>query len=251
MGGVGRVYAIGDVHGRFDLFVRMLRAIRADLDQRPTATYMVVFLGDLIDRGPRSAQIIDLAIGLSRACARFRFLKGNHEEMFLESLDGDSQVARFFYHVGGRQTLGSYGLSEEEAEGMSGEDLVAWMRAAVPDTHREFLARGEDLIQWGDYIFVHAGLRPDVPLHLQDVRDLRWIREEFIRFEGGFPGMVVHGHSITEDVDDRANRIGLDIGAYYRGRLVALVAEGGRRNFLAVDDAGWNDSEMEHIPVFR
>lgn len=237
-GGLGRIYAVGDVHGRYDLFVGMLRLIEDDLASRPVDIFKILFLGDLIDRGPRSADVIALAETLAQSTSHLQFLKGNHEELFLRAYAGDEQAASFFYTVGGRETLMSYGLESAQGDATPGEQLVMWMKRHIPEAHIRFMSRFEDMIQWGDFIFVHAGIRPGIPLHRQAVADLRWIRAEFLRCKTAHPGVVVHGHSITDEVDEQANRIGVDTGAYFSGRLSAIAIEGQERWFLtATDDA--------------
>lgn len=245
MGLDGRVYAVGDVHGRFDLFVRMLHAIGQDIAQRPTNGFRIVFLGDLIDRGPQSAKIISLAQTLAQCTSKFRFLKGNHEELLLRAFKGEVRIAEFFYDIGGRETLMSYGLDPAIGDCMSAEALVSWMQANIPVDHIEFISGFSDLIEAGKYIFVHAGLRPNVPLEKQSASDLRWIRTEFLQFQGDFPGIVVHGHSITREVEERSNRIGLDTGAYFSGKLTAVALEGENRHFISVSAEGWDEVEQE------
>lgn len=245
LGVEGRVYAVGDVHGRFDLFVRMLHAIGQDISLRPTNAFRIVFLGDLIDRGPQSSKIITLAQALSQCTSKFRFLKGNHEELFLRALQGEVRVAEFFYDIGGRETLMSYGLDPAIGDSMPSEDLVEWMQNNVPLDHVEFISGFSDLIESGKYIFVHAGLRPNVPLDKQSATDLRWIRSEFLQFQGNFPGIVVHGHSITREVEEKPNRIGLDTGAYFSGKLTAVALEGDERRFISVSAEGWDEAEQE------
>lgn len=236
-GGLGRVYAVGDVHGRLDLFMAMLQRIGDDLAERPSPLFQIIFLGDLIDRGPQSARVVESAMTLARGTSRLRFLKGNHEEMLLRAHDGDAQVAQRYYSVGGRETLASYGLEDRAGDAMSGEELVAWMQAAIPAEHIAFLSRFEDMIQSGDYVFVHAGIKPGVPLHAQQVSDLRWIRGEFLRADRPYPGVVVHGHSITDALDEQPHRIGVDTGAYRSGRLTAIAIEGEARWSLTACDA--------------
>jgi serine/threonine protein phosphatase 1 len=241
----GRVYAVGDVHGRFDLFVRMLHAIGQDLSDHPASAFQIVFLGDLIDRGPQSSKIITLANALSQCTSRLRFLKGNHEELLLRSLAGDERTAEFYYDIGGRETLMSYGFDTSVGDKMPGDQLVRWMQDNIPIEHANFIEGFQDLISSGDYIFVHAGLRPNVPLDKQTTSDLRWIRKDFIHHEGNFPGIVVHGHSVTRDADERPNRIGVDTGAYFSGKLTAVALEADQRRFISVSAEGWDETEQE------
>ena len=227
-----RVYAIGDIHGHVDLLDQLLGRIAADEAQRPAQTSLLLFLGDLIDRGPASATVIDRAIQLQqqRAC---RFLLGNHEEVFLKALSGDLKALSFFTRIGGRETILSYDISDAEYDNADFPTLMALLQQRVPAAHVDFLKRCEDLIVLGDYAFVHAGIRPDVALADQQVSDLRWIRTEFLDHRGTLEKLVVHGHTVTEDVEIRRHRIGLDTGAYRTGKLTAMGFEEDRRWILS------------------
>ena len=231
-----RVYAIGDIHGRLDLLEDILRRIRRDDASRGAAETHVIFLGDLIDRGSDSAQVVDRAMQLA-ASGEFdslRFLKGNHEEVFIRAARGDALSTSFVSRYGGRETLISYGLAAEALEQMDEEQLIDWMLNHIPRAHVDFLDAFEDLIEIGDYVFVHAGIRPKVPLDEQKPQDLRWIRDEFLNWRRSHDGkIVVHGHTIMLEVDEQPNRIGIDTGAYHSGRLTALALEGQERWYLS------------------
>ena len=227
-----RVYAIGDVHGRADLLADLLRRIADDHASRPPATRHTVFLGDLVDRGPDSRRVIELAMELAARDANVHVLKGNHEEVFLQTLDGDAQSMRLCARIGGRDTLASYGICAEEFDSGSFAELAELAARRVPSDHRAFLEQAQDTLVLGSYLFVHAGIRPDVALANQSLRDLRWIRGEFLDFEGEFEKIVVHGHSISAKVEECPHRIGIDTGAYRTGTLTALALEGDRRWFL-------------------
>ena len=226
-----RVYAIGDIHGRDDLFAQMIALIERDLAEKP-AEATLILLGDLIDRGPGSKQVIDRAIALSERLPGMRWLTGNHEEIFLKALEGDPKIVRYFVQIGGEPTIHSYGLRGDEYYSLSFEELAERLPAFVPDAHRQFLARAEDLIRIGDYLFVHAGIRPGIAAENQTLGDLRWIREEFLGDRRHHGAMIVHGHTISEDVEERPNRIGIDTGAYRSGVLTAIVLEGSDRRYL-------------------
>lgn len=226
-----RVYAIGDIHGRDDLFAEMIALIERDLAEKP-AEATLILLGDLIDRGPGSKQVIDRAIALSERLPGMRWLTGNHEEIFLKALEGDPKLVRYFVQIGGEPTIHSYGLRGDEYYSLSFEELAERLPALVPDAHRQFLARAEDLIRIGDYLFVHAGIRPGIAAENQTLGDLRWIREEFLGDRRHHGAMIVHGHTISEDVEERPNRIGIDTGAYRSGVLTAIVLEGSDRRYL-------------------
>jgi len=227
-----RIYAIGDVHGRSDLLDRLLDRIEADHAARGPMDTTLIFLGDLIDRGPDSRGVVERALALKASGGDVRFLMGNHEEVFLQSFEGDEGVMRFFLRIGGEQTLNSYGIVGDEYRDASFEELVELARKRVPIDHCLFLAAFEDAIEIGDYLFVHAGIRPGVAVADQTKRDLRWIRSEFLNHEGAHGRIVVHGHTINETVVERGNRIGIDTGAYESGVLTALGLEGEERWFL-------------------
>lgn len=226
-----RVYAIGDIHGRADLFDDLLRRIDADNANRPPMDTELLLLGDLVDRGPQSADVVRRALEL-RDLGYVRFLKGNHEEVFVRAAQGDEKALRFFIRIGGRETILSYGLSPQDYDAMDYAQLMEWVLANIPREHVDFIADFEDIIEIGDYAFVHAGIRPDVPLDAQKSSDLRWIRDEFLSHSGDHGRLIVHGHTITQSVDICPNRIGIDTGAYASGRLTAIGLEGGERWYL-------------------
>ncbi|WP_242123318.1 metallophosphoesterase [Sphingobium sp. Sx8-8] len=227
-----RVYAVGDIHGRDDLFAELLDRIARDEAGRPPLPRLLILLGDLVDRGPASRQVVERAMQLSRSGECVRFIKGNHEEMFIAAARGQVQAVRPFRRFGGIETLASYGLAPEEAMALGDKALVEWMLAEIPRDAIDFLDDGEDQIGVGDYLFVHAGVRPRVPLDAQIPADLRWIRGDFLNHRRPFGKMVVHGHSISEDVDVQPNRIGIDTGAFRSGRLTAIGLEKEQRWFL-------------------
>jgi serine/threonine protein phosphatase 1 len=228
-----RAYAVGDIHGRLDLLDRLLDDIAADDERRPAAATQLVFLGDLIDRGPDSAGVVERLLGFSRRQAPVRFLMGNHEEVFLRVLAGDVRAMRFLLRIGGRATVMSYGFEPEEYASLDFEGLTARLIERVPAEHVAFLQSFEEMIELGDYLFVHAGIRPGVDLAGQQAADLRWIRDDFLDCRDDHGKLVIHGHSITDEVDVRANRIGIDTGAFESGRLTAIGLEGSERWFLS------------------
>ncbi|UZK66239.1 metallophosphoesterase family protein [Sphingomonas sp. M1-B02] len=224
-----RVYAIGDIHGRLDLLEALLSKIHEDDRRRGSLDTQLILLGDLVDRGPHSAQVIDRVLQLKAEYPATRILLGNHEEIFSLALAGDLKALKLFTRIGGRETILSYGISEETYHEAGFPELLTMIQAAVPREHVEFLDALEDLIIIGGYAFVHAGIRPDEPLDRQRVADLRWIRDEFLLHRGALEKVVVHGHTIAEDVELLSHRIGLDTGAYSSGVLSAMGFEGHER----------------------
>jgi len=227
------VYAVGDIHGRRDLLDELLSRIEADQARRAPAETLVIFLGDLIDRGPDSRGVVERLIDYAAGPVACRFLMGNHEEVFLKALRGDLRALRFLIRIGGRETILSYGIDEEEYRALDFAELMASLQARVPQSHVDFLAGFERWVEEGDYLFVHAGIRPGVPLEAQKDSDLRWIRDDFLRHREDFGRIVVHGHSISDDADLRPNRIGIDTGAFASGKLTAIALQGGERWFLS------------------
>jgi len=208
--------------------------IKIDTDDagRSDADVTIIFLGDLVDRGPSSREVVECAMALRSRRSDVRFIMGNHEEVFLAALDGQQGAMRLLIRIGGQSTLNSYGISGDEYLAASYEDLVGLAQERVPAEHRQFMAGFEDQIMIGDYLFVHAGIRPGVPTQQQVPSDLRWIRDGFLDYAGDHGCVVVHGHTVTERAQDRANRIGIDTGAFASGRLTALGLEGRQRWFL-------------------
>lgn len=225
-----RIYAIGDIHGRADLLEELLRRIDADDAARTPSETTLIFLGDLIDRGPDSAQVVERLIALKADHPRTRFLLGNHEEVFLEALRSENTgPLRYSLRIGGDATVMSYGFTDAEYKRAGFEELHGMLRERVPPAHIEFMESFEDMIVLGDYVFVHAGVQPEAPLAQQKISDLRWIRNDFLDFRGTLEKIVVHGHSIADEVEIRPHRIGIDTGAYASGILTAMGFEGGER----------------------
>lgn len=231
-----RVYAIGDVHGRCDLLDALLARIADERARAPVGTVHLVMLGDLIDRGPQSAQVVERLLATPDGVDEMHLLMGNHEEALLEILDGAHSQLPGWIRYGGEQALQSYGLEDASIFG-DREALVAKIHAGIPASHVRLFRSMVDYVQIGDYLFVHAGIFPGRPLDQQQAHDLRWIRDEFLDDESDHGVIVVHGHTITRDVDCRPNRIGIDTGAYASGVLTALALEGTTRRFLKTGEA--------------
>ena len=236
-----RLYAIGDIHGRLDLFEALIAAVEADDAARSAKRTSMVLLGDLVDRGPDSAGVVDLARQW-QARRAVQIIKGNHEEQMLRALD-DIDDLGMFLKFGGLETLLSYGARPAILAGGDLDAIQAEMRSVIPSADIAFLADFENSLRYGDYVFVHAGMRPGIPIAHQMQQDLRWIREPFLSHKGDFGATVVHGHTITEEPVLRSNRIGIDTGAYVYGKLTALGLEGTDRWLIqAVADADGNIS---------
>jgi serine/threonine protein phosphatase 1 len=220
-----RVYAVGDVHGRADLLTQIFEMIDADLKHFPAHRSLQIFLGDYIDRGPDSRAVIDLLIERSRLHETI-CLKGNHEEILLDVLKNPASF-RDWSGLGGVATLMSYGIvPNQDIRGNDGLELVESLRRAVPSSHLRFLNELKCSFSCGEFFFVHAGVKPGIPLDAQNEDDLLWIRSEFLGSSVDFGKYVVHGHTPVMQPDIRPNRINIDTGAYATGKLTLLAIEG-------------------------
>jgi serine/threonine protein phosphatase 1 len=220
-----RVYAISDIHGCADLLQKMFTVIDRDLANARPMRAIHVFLGDYIDRGPESRQTIDLLVNRSRHHETV-FLKGNHEAFLFDVLKSPSQL-QGWRQYGGLQTLISYGLTPslnpDEAEQA---ELIKELAHKIPPHQRRFFNSLRLRFVCGDFFFVHAGVRPGIPLSQQKEEDLLWIRDEFLESEEHFPKYIVHGHTPVREPDIRPNRINIDTGAYATGNLTLLTIQG-------------------------
>jgi serine/threonine protein phosphatase 1 len=226
-----RIYAIGDVHGRIDLLDETFARIDADAARQPARRSIVVLVGDYVDRGPASRQVLDRLIA---RCAAHETvcLKGNHET-FVEDFLREPATLDYWRQYGGLETLLSYGLAAPARANAEEQRRLAMEFAAVlPDAHRRFLASLRLSYVCGDFFFVHAGVRPRVSLDRQREADLLWIREEFLDYEEPFGKIVVHGHTPVVEPDVRSNRIDIDTGAYATGRLTCLRLERDEKRFI-------------------
>jgi serine/threonine protein phosphatase 1 len=227
-----RAYVVGDIHGRLDLLEQLLCMIESDVHTRPKSENVVVFLGDLIDRGPSSAQVVERLRLYQPTFGRTAFIKGNHEEVMLRVLRGEGQLLKQWVKFGGAECIRSYGLDPAALVHLPSRQAVRALLKAVPDAHLRFLRTFIDSFAFGSYLFVHAGIRPGVPVRDQSEVDLRWIRQPFLEDASDHGFIIVHGHTITGEPDVRSNRIGLDTGAYMSGVLTALRIDGHDRGFL-------------------
>ena len=220
-----RIYAIGDIHGRADLLQDALNRIDTDLAKKPISVSVQVFLGDYIDRGPESRQVLDQLVE-RKSTHQTVFLKGNHET-FLMNFIVDPTILGAWERLGGLETLMSYGVVPSiNADAFSQGRFAANLEKTFPESHRLFLADLKSSFTCGDFFFVHAGVRPGVPLAKQKEEDLLWIRDDFLVCEDDFSKIIVHGHTPVRQPDIRPNRINIDTGAYMTGQLTCLRLEG-------------------------
>ena len=244
-----RIYAIGDIHGRLDLMKDLLDRIEKHASSLPpTRSIHIVVLGDMVDRGPQSAEVLRYLHGVQQSTGRLIVLQGNHEELMLRALAGEPGMLRAWMRIGGTATLRSFGIEPPHRD----DD----QRAAVSDLLKKIPSQ---LLDWvrnlpltarsGDYLFCHAGIRPGVPLKRQKRADLLWIRDEFLEDPQDHGMMVVHGHSVSTDVEMRGNRIGIDTGAYRTGILTALYLEGEDRQIISTEAPLELDNAPETVAV--
>jgi serine/threonine protein phosphatase 1 len=226
-----RIYAVGDIHGRVDLLDQLLTRIDADLVANPGSIGIEVYLGDYIDRGPASREVVDRLVARNRTF-RAIFLKGNHET-YLTSFASNPPILEDWRLLGGIETLKSYGIVPPiNASADAHVRVAATFDRALPAAHRRFLGNLKTSFTCGDFFFVHAGVRPGVPLAKQREEDLLWIRQDFLLCEDEFSKIIVHGHTPVSEPDIRPNRINIDTGAYATGRLTCLKLEDDRIGFI-------------------
>jgi len=227
-----RIYCIGDIHGRYDLLKKIHTLILADAEDYADEI-TVVYLGDYIDRGSESKQVIDYL--LSKPLPQFKsiFLRGNHEQVLLDFIAPYNPPSNQWFNFGGLSTLSSYNVRLKGIPNIA--DLPAIqedLRQQLPASHLDFFQASQTYYQQGDYYFVHAGVKPKLKLEKQIATDLLWIREEFLNSTDFHGKMIVYGHSITDKPDIQLNRIGIDTGAYYSNKLTCLVLENTQQRFL-------------------
>lgn len=228
-----RFYVIGDIHGRLDLYEALIDAIDRDDGAREPADTQIVLLGDLVDRGRDSAGVLARTREW-QSQRRVRVLAGNHEDMFLAAFERPEALRHFLKH-GGRETVMSYGVTRDQFNTLTLDDLFDLLPQIVPQSERDYIAGFEETIVAGDYLFVHAGIDPRRALDEQKRTDLLWIRDRFLNHQGQLDKVVVHGHTIFDSVVDHGNRIGIDTGAFRSGVLTALVLEGEQRQILQAE----------------
>jgi serine/threonine protein phosphatase 1 len=221
-----RIYALGDIHGALSALRALHRLVRADLAARPIGSATLIYLGDLIDYGEDSAGVLDLIATMpSTPGLAAVSLRGDHEQMLLDALDGEAAAATDWLHEGGEASLRSWGVA-------SSTPRENWP-ALLPAAHVAFLRGLADSYVEGGYLFAHAGIRPGVPLARQRAEDLLGIRQPFLSAEQDFGAVVIHGHSVVAHPTVRSNRIALDTGAGLGGYLTCAVLEADRIGFIA------------------
>lgn len=227
-----RIYAIGDIHGRYDLFRRIVDKIIWHWESAPQTfqSIKIVLLGDIIDRGAESAECLDFAYELVNHC-EVTLLLGNHEDLLLKSLGGNPTAQDIWLANGGAAFLANFGIAPPLPFEDS-FDFAERVAMAVPGHHVAMLETAPLCLRSGDYFFVHAGVKPGAALHRQKEQDLLFIRDEFTRSTRWHGAMVVHGHSIVESVEFHTNRIAIDTGAFQSDCLSCLCLEGRRRQVL-------------------
>jgi serine/threonine protein phosphatase 1 len=234
-----RVYAIGDIHGRADLLDKMHQAVVRHAAAAHPAENHIIYLGDYVDRGLQVKEVIDILVSDPLPEFKSVFLKGNHEEMMLDFLT-DGEGFEDWISLGGQVTLLSYGVTPagHSQHPVRPEDIRLKFLEALPKAHYDFLLNLKISCQVGDYLFVHAGLRPGIPLERQDPQDCIRIREPFLSNPKNLGLRVVHGHHITARPEILAQRIGVDTGAYATGRLSCVCLENDRVEVIAVQTDG-------------
>lgn len=228
-----RLYAVGDIHGRRDLLLAMHRRIMEEILRDQPADWRIIYLGDYEDRGPDSRGVIDF---LSKICAedeRAIALAGNHDVGFLDFLKFPD-IDGVFANNGGEETARSYGVRLDLSSRRAAAAGHAALVAAVPAGHVDFLAGLPLSVTFGDFFFCHAGIRPGVALEKQDPEDLVWIRSVFHNHAGLHPKVIVHGHTPVEEAEIMPNRVNLDTGAWFSGRLTALAVDGKDKRLIEV-----------------
>ena len=233
------IYAIGDIHGHLDQLKAAHALIAADRARAGGAAARIVHVGDLVDRGPDARGVIQFLIDGIACGEDWIVLCGNHDRCFVEflSCNFDSseglQNAWFWLStgMGGRATLASYGLERDVPEDFA--SLFAQARSLVPDTHREFLAALPFWHREVGMIFVHAGIRPGIPMNEQDEDDLVWIREEFHWHLDDHEALIVHGHTPVYAPTHYGNRVNIDAGAAMGRPIVPVVFDGGECHLLS------------------
>src|SRR4051812_23892225 len=231
IGNASRLYVIGDIHGRADLLDQIVEKIGLDIQQHPGSQCLTITLGDYIDRGPESRGVLD-RLARNPFPTAYVALKGNHEELF-EWFMRDPKVGPQWRHLGGLETLHSYGIPVGQLmRGKGFDEATSALQNAVPEKHLAFLSSLRLFISTGAYFFCHAGVRPGIPLDRQEAGDLLWIRNDFLNSRKDFGKIIVHGHTPVARPEVLPNRINIDTGAFATGCLTCIVLEQNTHRFL-------------------
>jgi serine/threonine protein phosphatase 1 len=223
-----RIYAIGDIHGCARQLANLHQAIAADLSARPVCSALLLHIGDYVDRGIDSAGVIArLVDGSPIPGVGMVNLLGNHESTMMEALSGERAAGTDWLFAGGRAALESYGIDPDGPR-------ESW-RSLIPSTHQSFLRDLTLMHREGGYAFVHAGVRPGIPLDSQARDDLLRSRQPFLYSEVNFGAVIVHGHTPVKAPVVRHNRIAIDTGAVFGGPLTCVVLEADTLGFLTAD----------------
>jgi len=215
------IYAIGDIHGRADCLARAHDSIDRDIARRGGRQGAIeIYLGDYVDRGPNSRGVIDRLV-LRSLDARVVLLRGNHEVIMESFLRGEAAFEDW-RSVGGLETVLSYGVDARTLLANGGAIRPRDLAERLPATHLQFFASLRDVLRLGHYCFVHAGLRPGVPIERQTLGDMTWIRDDFLNYSGDFGFVVIHGHTPVPAIEFLPNRVNIDTGAYATNRLSVI-----------------------------
>ena len=229
-----RLYAIGDVHGRYDLLKEMHARIRGEIMRDRPADWRIIHVGDYVDRGPQSREVIELLLELTRSDPHVVALAGNHDIGFVDFLRRPTAVS-LFAHNGGEQTARSYGVEVDLSTDASTRRAADAMLAVIPSEQLTFLHDLPRSCSFGDFFFCHAGVKPGVALDAQNPEDLIWIRGEFHRWPELYEKVVVHGHTPAAVPEIVGNRVNLDTGAWQSGILTALAVDGQDKRIMQVE----------------
>lgn len=233
-----RIYAIGDIHGCADLLVQLQQAIQTDLQRRPCRESIEVYVGDYVDRGPQSSEVVENLALSTPLCTRRICLMGNHEQILIDFLS-DPLVLSSWMSLGGLETLQSYGVRVRlNSTRREFKMIQAQLHYHLPQLHQKFFRELPLSFSFGSYFFAHAGVRPGVALDQQKTEDLLWIREGFLDSVKDFGATVIHGHTPGESPVVLPNRVCIDTGAYATGKLTCMVLEGSNRRFITATRQG-------------
>lgn len=230
-----RLYAIGDVHGRFDLLSAMHDVIGEEIARDRPTDWRIIHLGDYVDRGPDSKGVLEFLVRRKAEDEHIVTLAGNHDVGFLEFLDTPDSRG-LFANWGGDATARSYGVEADFRDPLRFYNAHAALSRAMPTRHRRFLETLDFSASFGDFFFCHAGIRPGISLDAQKPDDLVWIREKFLTYAGLHPKIIVHGHTPQPEPEVLANRVNVDTLAYQSGVLTALSVDGAEKRILTVSE---------------